>query len=324
MKTHFKFHIDKKVYTGDIKECSEIDNACYFTVKNEFSDVLFEKIDYTKQKLLEELGIEEIIKGGIWPYTTFEDCYKILCFITDKLPQCPMFKVGDKVRIKPRVGEAYEYQCYYDDRMNNLTGKEFTITEVRYSRYEDYEYPTWDKSVYSLNGEASSFIWTVEMLKKVETIKEAEITPKYPYIIGDLTPNSKITFHLGADDVVEGRIPSHGKYVVLEYPNKTLVKTIFEAFHEPIDEDRENIWPVSSDTISMLKRWKDQNPNSIDSTQSLTQNNKQNVVFELQNQKADFTRREIPRRSRLRCRITKATISVKPISYSEISYRRRE
>ena len=74
--------------------------------------------------------------------------------------------------------------------------------------------------------------------------------------------------------------------------------------NEPIDLERGGeIWPEREDTLSMLQKWKDQNPHLItpteEPTQSLTKNNNQHAVFKLQNQRADFTRREVPSGSRL-------------------------
>ena len=332
MITNFKFHIDNKVYIGNIRESSEYNNAYFFEIEGQYNTFLFEKIGYTKKRLLEELGIKEIVEDGTWPYTTLEDCYKILYFIADKLPKCSFFKKGDKVRIKPRRGEDSEYQFSFVDTMNSLAHKEFTIEDTASSTYDQFKYPAWDKTVYTLNGEARYYSWSVEMLEKVESTKE-ESTSEYPYITGELEPGKEIEFHLSKETIIEGKINLDGNFVLITPHSVGLVDRIFDAFHEPIDKvNREDIWPESKNTLLMLQNWKDRNPHPIvctdhteESTKSLTQNKEENyVVFELQNQRANFTRREISRRSELRCKITEATISVKPLSYRKISFRSEE
>lgn len=320
MKTDFKFYINKKTYYARIKrDCEDNYYLSFDTVDNNF---LFDFLGLDVSKVLKELSIQRTRKGGDWPYTTLENCYRIIQYLTDYLPWEPKFKVGDKVRIKPR--KEGEYQFSFTDSMADLAGKEYTIAQVSRAKvYQKYDYPATDGTLYTLDGEEHN--WSIEMLEEVKTIG---IIPKYPYIVGEITLGSNIYFHLGPEDIVEGRIHANGEFVLLKHHNRPLADTIFKAFNEPIDSDRFGVWPVREDTLSMLQRWKDQNPYPItpieEPTQSLTKNNNQHAVFKLQDQRADFTRREISGGSRLCCRITKATISVKPISYSEISYRRRK
>lgn len=65
MITNFKFHIDNKVYTGNIRESSAYNNVYFFEIEGQYNTFLFEKIGYTKEKLLEELGIKEIVEDGL-------------------------------------------------------------------------------------------------------------------------------------------------------------------------------------------------------------------------------------------------------------------
>lgn len=312
MRTNFKFYINKKTYYARIKR--DCEDNCYLSFDAVPNNFLFDFLGLDVSKVLKELSIPRTKEGGDWPYTTLEHCYRLIQYLTDHLPWEPKFKVGDKVRIKPRKEGSYQF--IFTNSMADLAGKECTVTKVsRAQSSQRYDYPAADNTMYTLDGKG--YGWSVEMLEEILE----------PYIVGEIKPRSNITFHIGENEF-QGTICNKGKYVILEKHNDALVNYIFRVFNEPIDLERDDVWPVREDTLSMLQRWKDQNlcliPSTEEPIQSLTQNNKQNVVFELQNQKADFTRREIPRRSRLRCRITKATISVKPISYSEISYRRRE
>lgn len=312
MRTDFKFYINKKTYYARIKSKGEDNYYLNFdTVTNDF---LFDFLDLDVSKVLKELSIQRTREGGDWPYTTLEHCYRLIQYLTDHLPWDPKFKVGDKVRIKPRKGDSYQFT--FTDSMADLAGKEYTITKVsRVKGSQRYDYPATDNTIYTLEG--NRYDWSVEMLEEILE----------PYIVGEIKPRSNITFHIGENEF-QGTICSNGEYVILEKHNDALVNYIFRVFNEPIDLERDDVWPIREDTLSMLQRWKDQNlcliPSTEEPTQSLTKNNNQHAVFKLQDQRADFTRREVSSGSRLCCRITKATISVKPISYSEISYRRRE
>lgn len=314
MKTNFKFYINKKTYYAHIKRVGGDNYYLSFdVVPNNF---LFDLLGLDISKVLKELSIQRTKEGGYWPYTTLEHCYRIIQYLMDHLPWEPKFKVGDKVRIKPR--KEGEYQFSFTDDMADLVGKEYTITKVsRAKGSQKYDYPATDNTIYTLDVE-NGYNWSVEMLEEI-------LEP--PYIVGEIKPRSIITFHIGENEF-QGTICNDGEYVILEKHNDALVNYIFRVFNEPIDLERGDVWPVREDTLSMLQRWKNQNlcliPSTEELTQSLTKNNNQHAVFKLQDQRADFTRREISGRSRLCCRITKATISVKPISYSEISYRRRK
>ncbi len=314
MQTSFKFYINKKTYYARIKSIGEEDYYLSFdTVTNDF---LFDFLDLDVSKVLKELSIQRTREGGDWPYTTLEHCYRLIQYLTDHLPWEPKFKVGDKVRIKPR--KEGEYQFSFTDDMADLAGEEYIITKVSRTKCsQKYDYPAADNTIYTLD-EWDGYNWSVEMLEEILE----------PYIVGEIKPRSIITFHIGENEF-QGSISNNGEYVILEKHNNALVNYIFKVFNEPIDLERGGeIWPEREDTLSMLQKWKDQNPCLVtpteEPTQSLTKNNNQHAVFKLQNQRADFTRREVPSGSRLCCRITKATIPVKPLSYSEISYRRRE
>ena len=159
----------------------------------------------------------------------------------------------------------------------------------------------------------------------MDTTKET--TSIYPWIEGDIEPGSNIVFHLGRDINIAAHIYSNGTFVVIEPHEKhtrCIVDKIFKVFDTPISGDRGEIWPSSEANLSMLKRWKrchnTPRTTSEEATQSLTNNTKQNVTFELQDQRADFRREEIPRGSILRGRITEATISIQPLSYTTISF----
>lgn len=159
----------------------------------------------------------------------------------------------------------------------------------------------------------------------MDTTKET--TSIYPWIEGDIEPGSNnIVFHLGRNINIKAHIYSDGTFVIIDSPEHTscIVNKIFKAFDTPISEDREEIWPSSMYNLSMLKRWKGRHntprTTSEEITQSLTNNTKQDVTLELQDQRVDFRRGEIPRGSILCGRITEATISIQPLSYTTISF----
>lgn len=152
-------------------------------------------------------------------------------------------------------------------------------------------------------------------------------TSIYPWIEGNIEPGSSIVFHLGRDINIKAHIYSDGTFVMIDSHPHTYdaVNKIFKAFNTPISgEDRLEIWPISMDNLFMLKRWKKchntPRTTSEETTQSLTNNTKQNVTFELQDQRADFRREEIPRGSILRGRITEAAISIQPLSHTTMVF----
>ena len=153
-----------------------------------------------------------------------------------------------------------------------------------------------------------------------------ETTSIYPWIEGDIEPGSNIVFHLNRDTHIKAHIHTAGTIVLIQSHEHThcTVDKIFRAFNTPISRNRLEIWPSSRDNLSMLKRWKGYHNTlritSEEATQSLTDNTKQNVTFELQDQRADFRREEIPRGSILRGRITEAAISIQPLSHTTMPF----
>ena len=47
----------------------------------------------------------------------------------------PIFKVGEKVRVKRRIGNSNDYKYTFVDDMAELSGKIFTINSYVFSRY---------------------------------------------------------------------------------------------------------------------------------------------------------------------------------------------
>lgn len=148
-----------------------------------------------------------------------------------------------------------------------------------------------------------------------------EHTKNYPWIEGIIKPGSKIVFHLDDTTHIGAHIHNSGEFVMLDsHPHTVfIVDKIFKAFHTPININREDIWPCDEHTLALLKSWKIK-PTIEESNQSLTNNTKQNVTFELQNQRADFRRTEVPRGNIICGRITEAAISIRPLSHTKISY----
>lgn len=79
-----------------------------------------------------------------------------------------MYKVGDKVRIRHYLPgtSSGDYAFGFTKEMENLAGKEFTITKV----YEGYSrggnLVKDDKCKYCLNGEATGFSWASSMFEE--------------------------------------------------------------------------------------------------------------------------------------------------------------
>lgn len=77
----------------------------------------------------------------------------------------PLFKVGDKVRVKRRVGSKDDYKFSFVDEMAALAGKELTIERVLPDRdYSKKPVPD-DNALYYMQG--SGYSWSSGMLEKV-------------------------------------------------------------------------------------------------------------------------------------------------------------
>lgn len=77
------------------------------------------------------------------------------------------FKVGDKVRVLPRTGDANDYRDVYVDDMCILAGKVFTIDAVEISE-EAGSLISDDECAYKLKEDINKYNWNSSMLELVE------------------------------------------------------------------------------------------------------------------------------------------------------------
>lgn len=78
----------------------------------------------------------------------------------------PIFKVGDKVRVKRRVGNRSSYKYSFEDNMAKLVGKTFTIREVFPNHCRTKCVVPDDDALYCLK-EVGPYAWSSGMLEKI-------------------------------------------------------------------------------------------------------------------------------------------------------------
>lgn len=81
------------------------------------------------------------------------------------------FKIDDKVRVLPRIGEPDDYRSSYVDDMTDFVGKIFTIKSVELSE-DPQSLVEDDGCAYMLKEDRSEWIWNSSMLELVEENKE--------------------------------------------------------------------------------------------------------------------------------------------------------
>ena len=77
------------------------------------------------------------------------------------------FKIGDKVKVLPRTGDANDYRSSYEDNMCCLAGRIFTIKGINTSKDSDSSIPD-DGYVYKLREDIMNWNWNSSMLESVE------------------------------------------------------------------------------------------------------------------------------------------------------------
>ena len=100
------------------------------------------------------------------------------------------YKVGDKVRIKKRVGESDDYPFCFIDCMADLAGQVYTITKIQES---EYPHPLMkeDPHLYALD-EPNDCSWHSSMFEPVD---------KDPSVDIKLGSGAKIHLDLSEDSV---------------------------------------------------------------------------------------------------------------------------
>lgn len=82
----------------------------------------------------------------------------------------PIFKVGEKVRVKERVDNKYAYRYSFEDTMAELSGKTFTISRAVPDRYgKKYSIPD-DNTLYFLEEDTMGYAWSSGMLERISEI----------------------------------------------------------------------------------------------------------------------------------------------------------
>lgn len=87
-----------------------------------------------------------------------------------------MYKVGDRVKIKPKVGDAYDYMCSYVQEMSDrYAGKIATITSVEEEYYCDRSnrkfYNPNDTSCYSIDLDDNRYCWDCEIFEAIDDVE---------------------------------------------------------------------------------------------------------------------------------------------------------
>lgn len=77
----------------------------------------------------------------------------------------PLFKVGEKVRVKRRVGSKDDYKFSFVDEMAALAGKELTIERVLPDKNDSKKPVPDDNALYYM--QESGYSWSSGMLERV-------------------------------------------------------------------------------------------------------------------------------------------------------------
>lgn len=82
----------------------------------------------------------------------------------------PKFKVGDKVKILPRIGSKNDYPgCYLDEMLQYVNTIHIIETVKFFNNKRDYIF-AYDGYSYTLKG-IDDYIWTSPMLEKVSELQ---------------------------------------------------------------------------------------------------------------------------------------------------------
>ena len=95
-----------------------------------------------------------------------------------------IFKVGEKVRVKKRVGNSNDYKYVFTNGMTELSGKIFTISAIVHDhnflkcKYSD------DNARYILKEDKDKYSWASSMLEKIsETSSDSLIKPSKKLVL---------------------------------------------------------------------------------------------------------------------------------------------
>lgn len=96
----------------------------------------------------------------------------------------PIFKVGEKVRIKIRTDNEGDYKFGFTSSMNKYSGEIFTIKEV-YPEYCLKEYKISDDNAkYVLKEDKDEYSWSSSMLDRISEISsDSLIKPRKKLVL---------------------------------------------------------------------------------------------------------------------------------------------
>ena len=138
------------------------------------------------------------------------------------------YKVGDKVRIKTRVGKATDYPFYFVEDMANLHGNVYTIRQIEESTYP-HPLIKDDPHVYRLKGD--KFSWHSSMFEKVEEeprFKVGDIVrvldKSHPIVVSEMQKLAGKAFEVVYSNDELNRYRLNGEASVFSWPGEVLQK----------------------------------------------------------------------------------------------------
>lgn len=124
------------------------------------NDRIFEILGIDKTKICQRYGMD---RDGMFPYMKSMQC---LTNLVKALYEMSPFKVGDKVKIKKRIGEQEEYPYDFVDGMAALEGKVFVIKKIESTQnHNSRKYSNGDPNQYYLDD--AGYMWHSSMFERV-------------------------------------------------------------------------------------------------------------------------------------------------------------
>lgn len=162
MIDRFTLYTDNRLFQCSIK--GDMDKKCWINIEGAPNDALFELCGFNVYEFLDSNDIK--YGGGIWPITNFFNCIRLIKHIYKSMPWTPRFKIGDKVRIKPRKGFSSDYLLAYTDIMSNKKDTIVTIKDFkRIDEFNSIPYFGYDATKYKI--EEDSFTWIAEEFEPI-------------------------------------------------------------------------------------------------------------------------------------------------------------
>lgn len=113
----------------------------------------------------------------------------------EKLPS-PLYKVGDKVRIKKRIGSAGDYPNSFTDSMTERAGEVFTIENISASPYLSHKSRKYPGDCYDYYLKDIGYTWASSMFEPVDKPTDEPIVDLFDDESTDLR-GKKMNFKVG-------------------------------------------------------------------------------------------------------------------------------